>query len=343
MKNFQITIILLSVFLISCMGKKKFSPAKIKIETVSINYDCSIKDVVRFDNKYLIQNDVYEEGIEFVLLNDNFKRDKKYVHHLNQKDFEFRSIWVNGDTIFGNRFIGTVYDEMLMYQIYYFTSKTLKWNLISEKQILAKNYSSGDLDIPFYEDGKYKVRAVSAGEFGGAVYFLNKKTHKTFSCPSMSTKNVFKMENCYYILSSLPHMTGSTQLLKIADPEKMYKIKTKNQLENPSWYYNEKTEKYIGGCFDGVETIIDTFSILTTASFVKDNTIYCIYSDGKKTFLGFVRNDKIYKIKKIIDNVTYYGKIRNIKSNKNIFPTRSREISGFYVIQDSVIKIIKLK
>lgn len=348
MRKIQISFLLISILLFACNNEIKISPEKIKmdIDTISINYGYDLKDVVQFEDKYIIQNDdSYEGDPEFRVLDRNFKIDEKLSKSLNFKDYYFQSIWVTNDTLYANDLDYFSNDSTVKHRKYFFTLKTKKWILESEKTTKRKFYSSlnFDLDIPIFEDTFYRIRAISSGEFGGSVYFFDKKTKKTFACPSYSTKNIFKINKSYFIINSLAHMGGSTEIYKIDDPQKMYLIKDKEQIENSSWAYNQETYKTIKGCFNGVKTIIDTLDIMSTASFVRNNNIYCIYSDGKKTFLGFVKDKKIIKIKKILDKVTYYSKIRNIKSNPNLFPIRSREINGFYIIQDTVIKIISLK
>ncbi len=340
-------LFILVIIFCSCKRNIDSHPERleVKIERVTFEYDYNFDDVLSFNNNYLFRNSCsIDDSCELILTDKKINVNQKITKYLNEKRFQLRSIWVHKDTVFGNCYT-RINDKTIGHTIYYFTLREHCWKQLYAGTIQKKYYSSFnfDLDIPFYEDKHYRIRTISDGEFGGATYFFNKKTNKIFSCPTSDVKSIHKIQNIYYILSSLPHMSGSTQLISIENPEKLFHIKSMQNIDLAAWHWNEEDLKKVPNCDQGVTTLIDTSEILTSASFVKNNTIYCIYSDLKKTYLGYVSHNKIVKIKEVLNKITYYGNTRNIKSNPSLFPFKAQRNRGFFEISNSKIRIVTLK
>src|SRR5690606_24452109 len=85
----------------------------------------------------------------------------------------------------------------------------------------------------FFEDENYIVTSECRGEFGGEIYFKNKKTNVTTiglaTCPVI----INKLENAYYLTTSLLHGTGFFKFSEISDPDQLT-VKV-----NDSVYYSD--------------------------------------------------------------------------------------------------------
>jgi hypothetical protein len=139
-------------------------------------------------------------------------------------------------------------------------------------------------DFPIFKDSVYNVYSVCNGEFGGTIYFQNKKTKKSYEAASTCPIVVNKIDNQYYV-------TNSTSILKIQTPEK---------LANSN--LNFKTHQ--GSQFTkGVETLFETldfdmdFGIAT--SFVSEGKLLTLYSNKQGTYIGEIENKKMKPVYKL--------------------------------------------
>lgn len=138
-------------------------------------------------------------------------------------------------------------------------------------------------DFPIFKDSVYDIYSVCNGEFGGTIYFQNKRTKKGYEAASSCPIVVNKIDNLYYV-------TNSTSILKVQDPQK---------LENSN--LNFKTHQ--GSLFSkGIETLFDTvdfdmdFGIAT--SFVGDQGLLNLYSDKQGTYIGEIENKRMKPVYK---------------------------------------------
>ena len=259
---------------------------------------------------------------------NKFNHDLKYV----------RSIWTIHDTLF-------VTD---IYTVKYW--KNNQWNFYKTLSVEDKtNFMSNELNYPIYEDDQFVVKSCSRGEFGGAVYFNDKKSGKTYSCEATSIISVNKIVGSYYVTSSLPHGSGFTKVIKIDDPRNLYEIKKKSQLVDCGWYdiysndpRNEEIKHPLG--YDkGFKILIDTMDIMIIGAFVSKDHLYHIFSDTKNTYLGYFDNKKPIILDTIINKVSWYGSVRDIQNNSNLFPINSRYLNGVILKEGNKIKLIEFK
>lgn len=138
-------------------------------------------------------------------------------------------------------------------------------------------------EFPIFKDSVYNVYSICNGEFGGTIYFQNKKTRKSYEAASSCPIVVNKIDNQYYV-------TNSTSILKIEDPEK---------LENSNLNFKVR----LGSRFTkGIETLFDSLNFDNNfgiaASFVRDNKLLNLYTDKQGTYVGEIdtkRMKPVYK------------------------------------------------
>lgn len=130
-------------------------------------------------------------------------------------------------------------------------------------------------DFPIFKDERYNIYSVCNGEFGGTIYFQNKKTKKSYEAASTCPIVVNKIDSQYYV-------TNSTSILKIQAPEKL----TNSTLNFKAHQGSQFTQ--------GIETLFDTldfdmdFGIAT--SFVSDKKLLNLYSDKQGTYVGEIKD-----------------------------------------------------
>lgn len=151
--------------------------------------------------------------------------------------------------------------------------------------------------FPYFNDSTYYVYACSAGEWGGAVFFWNKKTNKTYSYPATGVQQVFKLNNEYVVSSFLAHLSGLSDYLFIKDPTKMYELKDEKQKTFCNWYMEVDSIKdkdlFNTVTPTGVKYYSDSFTTRTIVTFPYNDELYSIYCTDSATILAKFKNQKL--------------------------------------------------
>lgn len=153
--------------------------------------------------------------------------------------------------------------------------------------------------LPFYNDSTYYVHACSAGEWGGSVFFWNKKTNKTYSYPATGVQQVLKFKGNYIVSSFLAHMGGISDYLSVNDPTKLYELKNEKQKSFCNWWAVDSMKNL--KLFDtitppGVKYYRDNFTSRTLTVFPYNDTLYSIYSTDSATILAKHINFKLITV-----------------------------------------------
>lgn len=340
---FKTTIILsLLIIIVSCLEKdKNFVPAKFEIQadSTSVKFNYWMYDMVRYKAGYICLVETDSESM--IALDKNFIIQKQFTNQLN-KDLikRFYSVWTSGDTLFGIR----GYKE---YELCFW--KDDQWIPYKNGVMTKENYCHHELYIPIYEDDEFVVHSCCKGEFGGAVYFHDKRSGKVYSCESTCLVGISKVDGAFIITSTLPHFTGHSTINKIADPRKLYEIKSENELVDCDWYniYPETKDNFEitnpKGYNNGVEALLDTFDILILGSFKYEDHPYYIYSDMKKSYLGYLSSGKLITIDTIYPKPMWYGDVRDLMHSRNMFPFRNRYAKGVVFVEGNKIRIMEFK
>jgi hypothetical protein len=167
-----------------------------------------------------------------------------------------------------------------------------------DSNFIIKKYNGQPFkyQLPDFVDSTYYIYSCGVGEFGGSVFFLNKKTNKTYSYPATSVQQVLKFKDNYVVSSFLAHLSGLSDFLFIKDPTQLYELKDEKQKTHCNWYV-EDTIKGIKQ-FDtntppGVRYYSDSFTTRTLATFPYKNGLYSIYSTDSATILAKHENNAL--------------------------------------------------
>lgn len=188
-----------------------------------------------------------------------------------------------------------------------------------------------------YNDTKYEVWKTCSGEWGGSVYFKNKKSGKIYYAEATCPVSVNKINNKYYISNSLSHLFGSSDILEINDPEKMEQT-TKTSLYHPDII----TREYESRSSKGTKKLIDTVGAVIMSSFVYKQKLYSIllnYSSTQAT-ISELRDNKFYTIKEIDKDLfsDHPLIIKESETHQKIYLQQPR--SGILEIKENKIKFI---
>lgn len=173
------------------------------------------------------------------------------------------------------------------------------------KRYVGKYFNS---DTGDYSDSAYVVTSCSVGEFGGAVFFKDKKTNKTYSYPAICVQQVQKFQDNYVVSNYLSHMGGFTDYLFIKDPKMLYELDTKKN-NYCNWYIEDTT---LGVKMDysrlpsGVKYFENKFRSKTLVTFPFNNELYSIYSTDSATILAKFQNYKLVTVDTLLKHELYF-------------------------------------
>lgn len=332
-------IITIILFILSCSEKEDiFIPVKFEIEKLDVKMPREVRDIIQFQNEYIFYS-MSDTNYTIGVLNKDFTFNEEKSKLLNIGEYQwYSSIWSSNDTLFAIIGGWPGYSKVFW--------KNNKWTTIKSGNLTRETYMSTELEVPIYEDNEFIVHTCCRGEFGGAIFFKEKETGKSFSCRATCLNGIQKFKGSFYITSSLPHGSGFARVIKIDNPRNLYEIKNKSQLQDCGWYdiYPKDPRDEVThpkGYDKGYEVLLDTMDIHIVGAFLHDKHIYQIFSDDRNTYLGYIKNKKLIATDTIIDKVAWHGQVRDLKHNSNIFPIRSRDLSGVIILNGKKIKLVE--
>jgi len=173
-----------------------------------------------------------------------------------------------------------------------------------------------------YEDSIYVVSKTCNGEFGGKVIFKSKKTGIEYFTESTCPLVVHKLNNKYYVTSTLLHLTGSSSVIEICDPEK------------------------IGGdsiYLKGIKIIASIIGTTTLSSFPYKGELYHIMADYDKTYLAKIENNKYVTIDTVSNKSirTYNPRVFVTDNGHFITFFNYRDVEGYIDIFENQITVVR--
>jgi hypothetical protein len=200
-------------------------------------------------------------------------------------------------------------------------------------------------DSFFFEDSSYVVRKTCIGEWGGSVWFKNKKTGIEYSCYATCPLVINKMDGKYYVTATLAHKMMSSKIIEINDPDSMEVFK----MPKPRHKKGKRKFYYIGDSESnsrvGTNFLIDSFGVLTLISFVYENQLFHIVSDYYNTYLCKIENNQFVTLAKIADKrlPIYRSEILKTETGELIVKFNRNGINGFLEIKGNTITIKRYK
>lgn len=206
------------------------------------------------------------------------------------------------------------------------TNYTTKEQVAEVKELLY----SQTKETAFYEDEHYTVYSKCRGEWGGAVIFENKESGNKYICAATCPVTVNRFNDAYYVTNTLHHLSESTEILKIRNPEKLKPATIEDMLR--------KFFEDVGTL--GAETIIKQYQTSCLYSFVYDNKLYHIITDKEGTFISEIAESTFKKLQQISDRQLLTYDSKNIKEGDRILiGFSSNELSGYVELHRQLITV----
>jgi hypothetical protein len=202
-----------------------------------------------------------------------------------------------------------------------------------DREFSLKKYTrqSFKYGIPYYNDSIYYVHACSVGEFGGAVFFWNKKTDKMYSYPATAVQQVLKFKGQFIVSSFLAHLDGLSDYLSIKDPTQLYELQDERQKRFCNWYTD--VDSLSGKKFfdtitpPGVKYYADDFITRTLVTFPYNDNLYSIYCIDSATILAKHLDFKLIPVDTLLNKEILFMDAKSHLVNNIVVTAHSERIS----------------
>ncbi len=205
-----------------------------------------------------------------------------------------------------------------------------------------KNELLQENDSIIFEDNTYKVRSSCRGEWGGSIWFKNKRTGIEYACMATCPVVVHHLNNKYIITTTLAHGNGFSRVIEIQDPEKMEVFELpehkKVVIDGASTYYINDLESH---STEGSISLVDTLGILTLSSFKYQNELYHIITDFKSTFISSIVDGRFELVDTLSNKSfwTYGPELIVTKDGHSITFFWNDKVKGYLDIWDNNIEL----
>jgi hypothetical protein len=282
------------VILFACTQPKQTVPIQSKfiIKTARIETDTIIKMAV-------LVNDIiicFKDNGRFLVLDSNYKSIDSISDKLNK---------LNATQLYSFNDTPIIITNKKCYSIN---------NDLSTTEFAFQNIH---FRFPNFIDSTYLVYSCCIGEFGGAVFFLNKINNKTYSYPSTCVNQVLRFKDNYIICNNL----YSTNFISINDPARLFELKDDKQKNFCNWYLEVdslKDYKKLNSLIPkGVVKYTDSTKsrrLSTMVTFEYDNELYSVISTDSLTLIkkhsefNLITIDTLRKESTIGEGVTNFTK-----------------------------------
>ncbi|SFG87014.1 hypothetical protein [Pontibacter chinhatensis] len=196
-----------------------------------------------------------------------------------------------------------------------------------------------------FEDDNYAVRKTCSGEWGGSIWFKNKKTGIEYASEATCPVVVNKLDGKYIVTNTLAHLSGFTQVLEISNPDSLEIF----ELPKPRQKKGKTIVRYVGDnqskSKKGTIQLIDSVGVLTLASFPYQGDLFHIITDFKRTFVSKIENKRFVTIDTVSNEGiwTYNPEVIKTKNDQYIVFFNNKEVKGYLEIDDNLITLYRFK
>jgi len=298
MKHLAPIVLLIFSLYISCISNNKppvpaNTPGFI-IKEYPASFDTTIGSIAWYKGYYLCGQD----NGKIAILDSNYRRCDSLEKRINQLQMD--EIFTCHDTVFA-----------------YLYKKNKAYILNSDFGL--KEYKGKFKTMsPIYEDSIWYVYACCLGEWGGAVFFLNKEDNKTYSYPATCASQVLRFKNQYIMCSNLAHLSYNTNFLRIRQPAGLYELTNNKQKSFCNWYTEiDSLRDYTKHRNDhGTTYYRGPRDAMTLLSFSKDDSLYSIICKDSTTMLMVHNNDSLVAEQTILSHRIPFHEAKVIQAGK---------------------------
>lgn len=281
----KLLLTLLIALIVSSCGKKRNE------KTLAINGT----EILNEKSEFKITKDTFNFSIDGDLRKVKYFNDKYYCMFQTNRENTSRSFKKMVVLDKNGSFIEDVFLPKIIQNMNYYKLEIENDSLfLQRKQFDEENFVLGKYVADFqptetrafktYEDEHFNVYSTCRGEWGGTIFFQDKKTNELFEGSSTCPTVVNKIGNQYYVTNYMGHMMGFASINKISDPRK---------LEKSEWNFKRR---FGSRNQKGIEKVLDTMDFYIPTSFVVKDKLLHIYNDDKGTYIADIENKKMKTI-----------------------------------------------
>jgi hypothetical protein len=272
----------LCIGIISCNGRNSVNvekPVNFVVRQLELPIDTTINNIESWQGKLVC---LLDNG-SIAVLDTDYKRLTHLERLVNTGKIDY--MFSLGDTVFIANKKSSYYIDTSFRRRKYVRNRVLYGQRI-------------------YEDSAYYIYACCAGEFGGSVFFRNKKDDKFYSYYATCARQVVKFKGQYVICNNLAHMSGSMDFLFVKDPLKLFELSDSKQRNHCNWYseIDSLNVDWAKRPRRGTRSYDGPYGAMSLLSFVVGDSLYSVLSNENSTFIAVHRGDTISERQTIMNN-----------------------------------------
>jgi hypothetical protein len=322
-KPSTLVLFLIAVFAINASHAQSEINDDIVSSVHRFNFNISIKSVVPFHNRFLCLDD---NGILFFVSPNSGQIDSSIKK--SAASFHFQEIRLINDTIVGGE----------RFQSYFFDGMTKTWKLYKFK----RNIYPGDL---IFQDEKYFISSTCSGEWGGTIYFTNKKTGRTYESICTCAVNVIKLPKYYNVTASLSHMSGFATIFNVRNPTKLKLHRAPKTAQGSTPKRPMAVGSNESNSWYGVNKLADTVGLTCAGSFKYNNSLLYVvehesFRERPSIWIDSIQNHKLVKLY----DLTHFGILGTDDdcysyNGVTITAFNNKQFSGFVYIANNKLEL----
>jgi hypothetical protein len=278
----------------SCSEHKEKVVQKEKFSTRHFNLssDTTISSVA-FLNRYLL---LLQDNGKLVVLDTNYSRVKNIEDRLAFIKSSF--VFNHNDTVFlGN--------------------KNKAYYLHGDFQPLEYKPKRSISGNSLFEDSVYIAYGCCVGEFGGAVFFYNKQTKKTYSYFATCATQVLRFGKDYVVCNNLAHLGENMSFLIVKEPTSLYEIKEDKLKNFCNWYTTiDSLRGYWNKSNVGSIRFYSDYNVMSLITFPYKDSLYSILSTSNSTVLAIHRGDTTITIDTLLNRKIFFHEAEVFENEK---------------------------
>jgi uncharacterized protein YegJ (DUF2314 family) len=273
------------------------------------NVDTSIKIAVPFKNYFYC---LKSNGGILVINKSNDQINPAYTD--NSIKIHFLNLYLKNDSLIGIAKTGS-----------YFLNDQNDW-------IRQKN---SFIIPPIFEDDKFIVTSSCSGEWGGSIYFKDKKNNKIYTSIATCVVSVKKLKNSYNVTATLAHLSGFSNVFDVDDPKSLKPYKKDTFKGKKVIYVGDNESKST----KGTKQLVDSVGVETPVSFIYKDQLFYLLSKRNETFITNIQNNRFIILDKLSDvSIWSYNPQNRSYGNETIYSFENYQTSGFITINSNKIK-----
>jgi hypothetical protein len=291
-------IIFISVFVLtSCKNQGETNNFQVKFTTrrLLLKSDTTISSIAFFNNKIICLQD----NGKIMLLDTNYNKQDSIERKLN---------------IYNTNYLFTLHDTVFIAtkNKTFFLDSSFNLKEFTRKE---RMYGKG-----LYEDSLYYVYGCCVGEFGGSVFFLNKKTNKTYSYFATCATQILNFKKQYVVCNNLAHLSGSMSFLFVREPTKLYELIDEKQKNHCNWYLevDSLNNYWERSPIGGVNFYRGAYSTMSLASFIVNDSLYSFVTNDSSTFIAVHKGDTTYERQRVLNKSIRFHQTQIVNTRNKI-------------------------